>query len=57
MMHEATHDAVALHLSKLLNQHLLGHRGDRAQQLRKAPDVAAEQMKQDHELPTALEDS
>ena len=44
VMNEAADDPIPLHLSKLLNQHLLGHRGDRASQLGKAPDVAAEQV-------------
>ena len=57
VMNEAADDPIPLHLSKLLNQHLLGHRGDRAPQLGKAPDVAAEQLKQNHELPSALENA
>ena len=57
VMNEAADDSIPLHLSKLLNQHLLGRRGDRAPQLGNAPDVAAEQVKQDHELPSALENA
>jgi hypothetical protein len=57
MMHEAMHNAVALHLAQLLNQHLLRDCRNRTAQLRKAPYLAAEQVKQNHELPTALEDS
>src|SRR5258707_9323092 len=57
MMNEAADDPIPLHLSKLLNQHLLGHRGDRAPQLGKAPDVAAEQVKQNYQLPSALENA
>ena len=30
MMNDAADDPIPLHLSKLLNQHLLGHPGDRA---------------------------
>src|SRR5258707_12453511 len=57
VMNEAADDAIPLHLSKLLNQHLLGHRGDRTAQLGKAPDLAAKQMKENHELPAAFENA
>ena len=57
VMNEAAYDPIPLHLSKLLNQHLFGHSGDRAPQLGKAPDVTAEEMEQDHELPSAFENA
>jgi len=57
LINEAANDSIPFHLSKLLNQHLLGHRGDRAPQLGKAPDVTAEQVKQNHELPSTLENA
>jgi hypothetical protein len=56
-MNEAAYDPVPLHLSKLLNQHLFGHSGNRASQLGKAPGVTAEEMEQDHELPSAFENA
>jgi hypothetical protein len=56
-MHEAPHDAVSLHLAKLLNQHLFRHGRYRTPQLGGPPDPSAEQMEQNDELPTALEDS
>src|SRR6266699_59501 len=55
MMNEAADDPIPLHLSKLLNQHLFGDCGDRPPQLGKAPDGAAEEVGQTHELPAAFE--
>jgi hypothetical protein len=56
-MNDAPDDAISFHLAQLLNQHLFGHSGDRAAQLGKAPDVSAEEMEQDHELPSAFENA
>jgi len=55
-VHKAPHDAVALHLTQLLNQHLLRDRWNRTAQLRKPPHLATEQVKQNHQFPPALED-
>ena len=46
--------AVGLHPAKLLDEHLLGNRRDRAFQVGKAQDLAAKQVKQDDELPAAF---
>ncbi len=48
--------AIGLHPAKLLDEHLLGNRRDRAFQVGKAQDLAAKQVKQDDELPAAFED-
>ncbi len=56
MMHETSYHPVAFHLTQLLNQHLFGHCRDRTAQLRKPADVPTEQMEEDHELPSTLED-
>ena len=56
MIHSAPHNPVRFHLTKLLDQHLLGDRGYRALQFREAPHVAAEQLKQDQQLPPTLQD-
>jgi len=47
-------DAVGLQLTKLLREHLWGNRRNRTLQVGKAQNFAAEQMKQDQELPAAL---
>ena len=49
-------DAIGLHPAKLLDEHLLGNRRDRAFQVGKAQDLAAKQVKQDDQLPAAFED-
>ena len=56
-MHETSHDAISFHLAKLLNEHLFRHGRDRTAQLGKPPDVATEQVKEDHELPSAFENT
>jgi hypothetical protein len=56
MMHEPPHDAVSFHLPQLLNEHLLGDGGNGAPQFREAPHLTAEQVKQNHQLPAALQD-
>ena len=55
MVHETSYHAVAFHLTQLLNQHLFGHCRDRTAQLRKPAHVPTEQMEEDHELPSTLE--
>jgi len=55
MVHETSYHAVAFHVTQLLNQHLFGHCRDRTAQLRKPAHVPAEQMEEDHELPSTLE--
>jgi hypothetical protein len=54
---EPVHDSVALHLSQLLNQHLFRHCGNRTAQVGEPPHASAEQMKQNDQLPAALEDA
>jgi len=54
-MHKSVHDTISFHLAKLLNEHLFGHRRDRTAQSGKPSDVAAKQMKENHELPAAFE--
>jgi len=57
MVNETSYYAVAFHVTQLLNQHLFGHCRDRTAQLRKPAHVPTEQMEEDHELPSALENS
>jgi hypothetical protein len=52
-MHKSLYDAVAFHLTQLLNQHLLRDRRNRTAQLGKSRYLAAEQVKQNHQLPAA----
>ena len=52
---DAAHDAVAFHLAKLLDQHLLRDGRDRPLEVGKPHDVAAEQVEQDDQLPPALQ--
>ena len=42
MVNNSPYDAVRFHLAKLLNQHLLGNRGDGALQLGETENLAAE---------------
>lgn len=55
MVDNAPHDAVTLHLPELLDQHLLRHTRYRPLKIREPQDIAAEQVKQDHQLPPAFE--
>jgi hypothetical protein len=48
-------DAIRFHAFELLSQHLLGNIGNRPLQVRKPQDLAAEQMKENNQLPPALE--
>ena len=48
-------DSIGLHPAKLLDEHLLGNRRDRAFQVRKEQDLAAKQVKQDDQLPATLQ--
>ena len=48
-------DAVLLQLPELLDQHLLRHRGNRALELGKAQHATAEEMEENHQLPSAFE--
>ena len=56
MMDNAPDYAVRFHLSKLLNQHLLGNRRYGALQLGKSKNFAAKQMEEYQELPSSFED-
>lgn len=55
MVDDAADDAVALHLAELLDQHLLGDSRNGAFKIGEAHDPATEQVKQDHQLPPALQ--
>lgn len=55
MVDDAADDAIALHLTKLLDQHLLGDSGNSAFKIGEAHYPATEQVKQDHQLPPALQ--
>lgn len=54
MVDDAPHDSVGLHLSKLLNKHLLRNRGDRPFQVREAQHLSIEEMKPNEQLPATL---
>ena len=54
-MNDARDDAVALELPKLLDQHLLRDGWDRALEIREAHLLAAEEVEQDHELPSTFQ--
>jgi len=54
MVDDASDDSVGFHLPKLLNEHLLGNGRDRPSQVREAQHLAAEEMKQDDQLPPPL---
>ena len=56
MMDDSSNDAIDLHLAKLLDEHLLRDRGNRPLKLREAEHLAAEEMKQDQQLPATLQD-
>jgi len=56
MMDDSSNDPIALHLAKLLDEHLLRDRGNRTLQLREAEDLAAEEVKQDQQLPATLQE-
>ena len=56
-VHDSCDDAVLLQLTKLLSQHLLGDARDRALQVGEAQRLAAEEMKENHELPATLQHS
>ena len=55
MVDDPPHHPIVFHLTKLLDQHLLGNRRYGALQLGEAQNLPAEQMEEDHELPSTLE--
>ena len=55
MVNDPPHNPVVLHLAKLLDQHLLRDRGDRPFQGGKSKHPPAEQVKKNHELPSAFQ--
>ena len=55
MMDDSSDDPIGFHLAKLLDEHFLRNRWDRPLEVREAQDLAAEEMKQDHELPASLQ--
>jgi len=56
MVDDTPHNAVLLHLTKLLDQHFLGNRRDCAFEIREAQNMPAKKVKQDHEFPAPLEE-
>lgn len=54
-MNDTADNSVSLHLAELLDQHLLGNTGDGAFKVREAQNASTEEMKQDHQLPSALQ--
>lgn len=48
-------NSIGLQLAKLLREHLLRDRGNRALQVRESQNLAAKEMKQDQQLPAAFE--
>ena len=55
MMDDPPHNPVALHLTKLLDQHLLRDCGYRTFQVGKSKHVSTEQVEKDHELPSPFQ--
>ncbi len=56
-MNDAANDAVLFHLSELLDEHLLRNSRNGSLKLRKPQHGSPEEMKQDYQLPAALENS
>lgn len=56
-VHDSCDDAVLLQLAKLLSEHLRGDARNRALQVGEAQRLAAEAMKENHELPATLQHS
>ena len=48
-------DSIGFQLAKLLREHFLRDRRNRTLQIRESQNLAAEEMKQDQQLPTAFE--
>jgi len=48
-------DAIRFHAFELLSQHLLGNVGNGTLKIRKTHDLAAEEMKENDELPPAFQ--
>jgi len=55
-MDRALHDSISFQAAKLLCEHFLGDRWNRAFQVGKSHDLAAEQMEEDQELPAAFDE-
>jgi hypothetical protein len=56
MVDDAPNDSIDLQLAELLREHFLGNRRHRAFQLGESQDLAAEEMKQDQQLPATLDE-
>ena len=56
MVDDSPDDSIDFQLAKLLREHLLGNRRNRAFQLGESQHLAAEEMKQDQQLPAALDE-
>jgi hypothetical protein len=54
MVDDAPHDSIGLHLTELLNKHLLRNRGDRPLEVREAQQLSIEELKQNEQLPATL---
>jgi hypothetical protein len=52
---DARDDAVRLELAQLLDQHFLRHAGNGPIEIGVAPDLPAEELKQDHQLPAPFQ--
>jgi hypothetical protein len=55
MMDDPPNHAIVFHLTKLLDQHLLGNRRNSPLQLREAKNLPAEEVEKDEELPSSFE--
>jgi antitoxin component HigA of HigAB toxin-antitoxin module len=55
MVDDAENDPILLHVSELLDEHLLRDRRDCAFEIREAHNPASEQVKQDNQFPSPLE--
>ena len=55
MVNNPPHNSVFLHLTKLLDQHLLRDRRNRPFELGKPQHLSTEEMKENDELPSAFE--
>jgi hypothetical protein len=54
-MDDPANNAVTLQLPQLLDEHLLGDRGDGAFELRETHELAVEQLEKNDKLPAAFE--
>ncbi|TCT20871.1 hypothetical protein EDC35_105315 [Thiobaca trueperi] len=55
MMDDTSNDAIFLHLTQLLDQHLLRNGRNCAFEIGEPQQLASEQMEQNHKLPSSFE--